>query len=499
MNFFYKETGKKQVHYFRNSKTENTSLFNGQHAAYKNGSTVKASSSATMLSQSPKKLFRFSILTIDLLCLNLITILLLQVLDPTNENNQPLLITTNLAWIVSSYITALYFGKERFVVRTIQAYFLYISLTLLLIFLFKSNFSRFFVLFNFACFGLTMTLSRAIFIGAFFYIQNSMLTCKYIVLGYNDLSHKLVNSLADNNRTHKMEGYFDDYVVTNTDVSFPLLGSLNDCLDFAIKNQVDEIYSTIPPESNPEIYNIAHQAESNFIRFRFVPDFSVFINKRVHISFIENMPVLSLRQEPLEDLGSRFKKRVFDIAFSSIMILFVLSWLVPIIAILIKIDSRGPVFFKQLRSGKNNMPFLCFKFRSLTVNEESDSKQVTRNDSRYTTLGKFLRKTNLDEFPQFFNVFQGYMSVVGPRPHMLKHTQQYSEVINQYMIRHYVKPGLTGLAQVNGYRGEITKEEDLSKRIEMDIRYMENWSMLLDIKIIFKTLFLSIKGDKNAF
>ena len=491
MNFFYKESRKKQLHFYKNGRSENTSLF----------SVAKTVEPDKFVSPLPKKLFRFSVLISDLVALNFVLILLFQILKLTKDpTNQPLFLTTNIAWIFSSYITALYFGKERFLIRTIQAYLLYTALTLLLIFLFKSNFSRPFVLLNFAGFGLTLIVSRTVFIGASSFIKNNMLTSKFIVLGYNDLSHKLVSNLRLQNRTFVMQGYFDDYnSATRYAKSAPILGCLGDSLAYAIENQIDEIYSTIPPETNPEIYEIAQQAESNFIRFRFVPDFSVFINRRVHLSFVEDLPVLSLRQEPLEDLGSRFKKRIFDIAFSSFVILFVLSWLVPIIAILIKLNSKGPVFFKQLRSGKNNMPFLCFKFRSLRVNDDADSKQVTKNDSRYTKLGKFLRKTNLDELPQFFNVFQGYMSVVGPRPHMLKHTEQYSEIINQYMIRHFVKPGLTGLAQVNGYRGEITKEEDLTKRIELDIKYMENWSMLCDIQIIFQTLYLSIKGDKNAF
>lgn len=453
------------------------------------------------MSLRPHKFFRFSVLISDLVLLNLILIVLLQLLRIGKDfNNQPFLITANFCWILSSYVTALYFSKERFLIRTIQSYLLYTALTLLLIFLFKSNFSRLFVVLNFVGFGLSLAITRVIFIGAYSYIKNNMLTNKFIVLGCNELSHKLVANLKIQNKAFQMEGYFDDYPpIGLKSIQHPFLGSIKESISYAIKNEVAEIYSTIPPENNPEIYEIAQQAERNFIRFRFVPDFSIFINRRVHVSFVEDLPVLSLRQEPLEDLGSRFKKRVFDVVFSSLVILFVLSWLVPIIALLIKLDSKGPVFFKQLRSGKNNMPFLCFKFRSLKINDESDLIQVSRNDTRYTRIGKFLRKTNLDEFPQFFNVFQGYMSVVGPRPHMLKHTEQYSEIINQYMIRHFVKPGLTGLAQVNGYRGEITKEEDLTKRIEHDIKYMENWRMLLDIQIILQTVYLSVKGDKNAF
>jgi putative colanic acid biosynthesis UDP-glucose lipid carrier transferase len=172
---------------------------------------------------------------------------------------------------------------------------------------------------------------------------------------------------------------------------------------------------------------------------------------------------------------------------------------VPLMALLIKLTSKGPVFFVQERSGKNNQYFYCLKFRTLDVNAEANTKQVTKDDKRITKLGRFLRKTNLDELPQFVNVLLGDMSVVGPRPHMLKHTSMFSELMAEYMIRHFVKPGVTGWAQVNGSRGEIKKHEDLRKRIEHDIWYMENWSIWLDLKIIWLTIFTTIKGDSNAY
>ena len=230
-----------------------------------------------------------------------------------------------------------------------------------------------------------------------------------------------------------------------------------------------------------------------------MPDYKIFVNRNIYVDFIDNIPILSLRNEPLEDTGNRLKKRFFDIFFSALIIIFLLSWLIPLIALLVKLDSKGPVFFRQLRSGKNNQPFMCLKFRSLRVNDEANSKQVTRNDNRITRLGRIMRKTNIDELPQFFNVFMGDMSVVGPRPHMLKHTEDFSHLYKQYMIRHFVKPGLTGWAQVNGFRGEITDNKLLQKRIEYDIWYMENWTLSLDLRIILMTAFLSIKGDKNAF
>jgi len=198
-------------------------------------------------------------------------------------------------------------------------------------------------------------------------------------------------------------------------------------------------------------------------------------------------------------MAGRIKKRLFDIVFSIMVSILLLSWLIPLMAILIKLDSRGPVFFVQLRSGINNRPFLCFKFRSLKLNNESDTKQVTQNDNRFTRLGKFLRKTNLDEMPQFLNVMMGDMSIVGPRPHMLKHTDEYSQLIGEYMVRQFLKPGITGWAQVNGYRGETKQVYLMHKRVEHDLWYMEHWSLWLDIRIIFMTIVNAIKGEKNAF
>jgi exopolysaccharide biosynthesis polyprenyl glycosylphosphotransferase len=192
------------------------------------------------------------------------------------------------------------------------------------------------------------------------------------------------------------------------------------------------------------------------------------------------------------------KKRVFDIIFSSLIIIFILSWLYPIIALLIKRESLGPVLFKQLRSGKDNQSFLCYKFRSMKVNNETD-KQATKDDARITKIGSFLRKTSLDELPQFFNVFLGDMSVVGPRPHPVNMTNEYGQVINQYMVRHFLKSGITGWAQVNGYRGETKDPMLMQRRVEHDVWYLENWSMWLDLKIVCKTVYNVLAGEESAY
>ncbi|HAN66077.1 MAG TPA: undecaprenyl-phosphate glucose phosphotransferase, partial [Chitinophagaceae bacterium] len=201
---------------------------------------------------------------------------------------------------------------------------------------------------------------------------------------------------------------------------------------------VQEIYSTITPEQNEYIYTLMAQAESEFIRFKVVPNLSFFFSKPVIIDYIRDLPILSPRSEPLDDVGNRFKKRLLDVTVSFLVCVFVLSWLIPLLGLLIKLESRGPIFFSQKRTGKNGQEFNCLKFRSMKPNKDSDSRQATKNDMRVTRIGKFIRKTSLDEFPQFINVLKGEMSLVGPRPHMVKHTSDYSKIVDQYMVRHFL-------------------------------------------------------------
>jgi putative colanic acid biosynthesis UDP-glucose lipid carrier transferase len=192
-------------------------------------------------------------------------------------------------------------------------------------------------------------------------------------------------------------------------------------------------------------------------------------------------------------------KRIFDIAFSLIIIIGLLSWLTPILAIIIRLDSKGSLFFVQKRNGLNSTEFKCFKFRSMEINELADIEQVSKNDARITRVGKFIRKTSIDELPQFFNVLFGDMSVVGPRPHMVSHTNMYAERIDKFMVRHFIKPGITGLAQTKGFRGEVETDKDIINRVRYDIFYIEKWSLLLDLKIIFKTIHNTLQGDKKAY
>ena len=411
----------------------------------------------------------------------------------------------NLLWMASVFLTALYLSKnwldiQNFSKETLKCYFITILGTLFFVFIIKKDYSRLFLTLSFIGFGMALIVNRFIFYVALEALKNNFQIRKnVIVLGKNDISKRLIHYFQKESKLVNVLGCFDDHPTASQNGELKIIGRLKDSVSFAKENDVTEIYSTIAPEAHPYLYDLAKDAENHFIHFKFVPDYQIFVNRNIFVDFIDDIPVLSLRNEPLEDTGNKIKKRIFDIIFSSLVIIFILSWLVPIIALIIKLTSKGPVFFIQLRSGKNNQAFNCLKFRSLRVNDDANEKQVTKNDNRITPIGRFLRKSNVDELPQFFNVFMGDMSVVGPRPHMLKHTTDFTNIYKQYMIRHFIKPGLTGWAQVHGFRGEIKDHDFLIKRIEYDIWYMENWSIWLDMKIIIMTIYTTIAGDKNAY
>jgi putative colanic acid biosynthesis UDP-glucose lipid carrier transferase len=214
---------------------------------------------------------------------------------------------------------------------------------------------------------------------------------------------------------------------------------------------------------------------------------------------IESLPVMAVRNEPMQAFHNRVIKRAFDIVFSTIFLLTIFPVLYVIFGILIKMSSPGPIIFKQTRTGIYGQDFDCYKFRSMHVNDLADKKQAEKHDPRITKIGYFLRRSNLDELPQFFNVLKGDMSVVGPRPHMLKHTELYSSIIDKYMVRHLIKPGITGWAQVNGYRGETKTMEQMEGRVRSDVWYLENWSFILDLKIVLVTILNMFHGEKNAY
>ena len=323
---------------------------------------------------------------------------------------------------------------------------------------------------------------------------------RVVIIGGGEVAKQLNNYFtSDDVLGVKLMGIFSDVNILFDTKKKVLRGGFQDLEAFVLENNIDEIFYTMPLTYTKKIKTLVDFCDKYMIRFKIVPDFRGFIFKRVNIDFFDDVPVITLREEPLRDFVNRFLKRIFDFIFSVFVIVFFLSWLYPLIAILIKLSSRGPVLFKQLRSGVNNEEFVCYKFRSMTMNSDSESKQAIQGDRRITKLGTFLRKSSLDEFPQFINVLMGDMSIVGPRPHMLSHTKEYSELIHKYMVRQLVKPGITGIAQVRGYRGETKEIEDMEGRVRLDVWYIENWSLSLDINIVFMTIWNIFKGDEKAY
>ena len=315
---------------------------------------------------------------------------------------------------------------------------------------------------------------------------------KTIIIGNNES----VSELKEFFITQKELGYENRKTFnfkTPTDLN------LNECFDFIVSRNIDEVYCSANELEENQINLLIEFCENNFKILKFISKRGGLLSKKLKTDTYGLSTVQSLREMPLSNDFNTFLKRVFDIFFSLLVIFFFLSWITPIIGLLIKIESRGPVFFKQTRNGIKFREFTCYKFRSMVENTNADIQQATKNDKRVTIVGKILRKTSLDELPQFYNVLIGNMSVVGPRPHMIRENERYSKSVNKFMVRHFVKPGITGLAQVKGFRGEIETDEDIINRVKYDIYYLENWSLILDLNIVFLTSINFLTGHKKAY
>lgn len=410
------------------------------------------------------------------------------------------------SWFVLTFLTGIYrrnsiIRNSNFILATLQVnifLYLFIFMTLFLSVHRQILVNSFIYFFLLNSLGLVVLRIGYLFVKKKFSGNNDMLN-RVAILGYNPTALKLAAYLEDDLVQTKLIGFFANKNDVNDLTPYPVLSDLTNAVKAATLHHVEEIFSTISPEEDSSIYDLMRQSEKNCIRFKFVPSLDIFYKKPYHTVFFNDLPVLSPYPDPLDDAGNRMKKRIFDLAVSSLVCLFILSWLIPFLSILIYMESKGPVIFRQRRTGKRDRPFTCLKFRTMSVNHNREHIQASKNDSRVTKVGAFLRKSSLDEFPQFINVLLGQMSIIGPRPHMISHTAAFSEVVDHYMVRQLLKPGITGWAQVNGYRGEITHPDQLQMRISHDIWYLQNWSIGLDMKILFLTASSIFKGDKHAY
>ncbi|MEP4535164.1 MAG: undecaprenyl-phosphate glucose phosphotransferase [Cyclobacteriaceae bacterium] len=316
-----------------------------------------------------------------------------------------------------------------------------------------------------------------------------------IIIGHNQLAEDLVNVFeVDKGIGYNFLGYFDDDLPIDK-----RKGTIDEVREFAIENKVDIIFCYLPKIGEEATTELVNFAENNLIKVKIISQFSALGFNNLAIQNYGSIPTINITALPLDKKVNQFVKRAFDVVFASCVLLFVLSWLVPIISLLIRFESKGPIFFRQERNGLNNKKFKIWKFRSMYVHDDSKVIQAQKGDNRITTIGAFLRKSSIDELPQFFNVLAGDMSVVGPRPHAVKHNEEFRKKIDRFIQRHAVKPGITGLAQAKGFRGETTTFSDIHGRVKLDRFYVKNWSLILDFKIIILTIVTILKGSENAY
>lgn len=436
-------------------------------------------------------------LIFDLIMLNLaIAVMAWISLDIKLKNYHEMsmyLLHGNLSWIITYFIFSkknLYLRDGFFnrIIRISKRTLLFFGVLVIVAFIMPKQYSRIFLVEYTALFYAGKLL--------FYYLLYKYLKFnrkkgrhinRVVIVGLNETSQVLRTIISSN----YLLGYrFVGFLSSETSHNPEVIGHPDDLESIIEENHIQMVFVilSLSPDENKR-KELLKTCNRKGIRLRFIPENQRWFKARYNLESVGPIVVINPQEMPLDELGSRVWKRLFDIAFSLIAILFVFSWLFPILAILIKISSNGSVFFIQKRTGIDNKPFNCIKFRSMQVNGHADTKQATANDSRITWVGNFMRRTNLDELPQFFNVLMGQMSIVGPRPHMLKHTEVYSELIQYYLTRHYIKPGITGWAQVSGYRGETNELWKMQRRVDFDKEYIENWTFWWDVKIIWMTVF----------
>lgn len=323
-------------------------------------------------------------------------------------------------------------------------------------------------------------------------------TRTFVIAGGGELGQKLLNKISTNQTLGLIfKGYYDDRNINRNSENIEIEGDLDKLVADCKQGKIDRVYITLPMRAEKRIKWLMNELADSTASVYLVPDIFIFELLHARSDVIAGIPTISIYDSPL-DGSNAIIKRIEDLVLSSIILILITPILI-VISIAVKVTSSGPVLFKQIRYGMDGKPIKVWKFRSMTVMENGTKvTQAKRNDIRLTQIGSFIRSTSLDELPQFFNVLQGRMSIVGPRPHAVAHNEEYRTIINGYMLRHKVKPGITGWAQVNGWRGETDTLDKMEKRVEYDLDYIRNWSLGFDIKIVISTVF---KGfiDRNAY
>ncbi|OWP84766.1 hypothetical protein BWK59_03625 [Flavobacterium davisii] len=424
----------------------------------------------------------------------LLIVWLLLLLFPVLTFNLKEIISLLIVWTITSNFTEFYeiyrfTAPVKFFFKTLKQLSIFSSIFITLIFILEKGVTHQLVFKYLFCLTLFVTFFK-------FGIYYSLRKYRQLLGG----NYRRVIIIGQKEKAIELADFFKQ----NKDLGYRLYSMISENISFIelkkiIKEQsIDEIYCDLNSISKEYSDDVIAYAHNHFKTIKLIPDNSA-LSHNMSLDYYGYIPLISIRKTPLELWFNHWIKRLFDILFSFLVILFVLSWLIPLIALLIKIDSKGPIFFKQQRHGINNQSFDCFKFRSMKINDLADRQLASKDDERVTSLGKFLRKSSIDEMPQFINVLLGDMSVVGPRPQMLSVNEDYAQRFDKFMERHYIKPGVTGLAQIKGCRGEILTDQDIEDRLKFDLFYIENWTLLLDIKIILVTLKKFILGDEKAY
>ncbi len=446
-----------------------------------------------------KKLIR---MLIDLIGINLsysVTFFLVSGDLTAQKEHFYLGIIINLLWFSTLALANKLYGRFEYTTFKVEMesvfnnYVLhFIGLAIIYVSLFEFGW-EFFVVFY-------ITLAMLLPLGRFLlkrYIPNigRVEMLNYIVIGYCDVLKKVEGTIS-NAHLGKVK-YLGSF---GKDIPQPYkkIGTIEGIYDYIQNNDVRMILYASNEMKGTEVRKLMNYALLNFMDFKIIPLEVDLISRGVKMEVHNGYPIISVKDEDIARLRNRFLKRTFDIVFSSLVIVFLLSWLYPLLSFLIKKQSPGPVLFNQERVGYRNQHFICHKFRSMVINDEADTKQATKDDVRITKIGAFMRRTNLDEMPQFFNVFKGDMSVVGPRPHPVRLDKELGHEIESYILRHYTKPGITGWAQVNGYRGPTETKEAKEGRTKHDVWYLRNWSFFFDLRIVYLTVF-GKKTQENAF
>jgi len=416
----------------------------------------------------------------------------------------------NFIWYFTTNITEFYnsFSSYSFssqFVAIIKNATIQIITAVLFIFLVKEDlFTRNFIVLYFLFINSLICLKIVIYKQVQKNIQaKGKHTRNLIIIGANSIGAEFSNLVESSLEFgYKFIGFVDDKPESST----KYLGQIKNLNDLISSRNIDEIVIAIPNYDPQMLKNIINICNKNAVRIHIIPDYFQFLSKKFTVNMVGNFPIITMRNEPLSEIQWRFIKRSFDIIFSFAISLLILTWLLPLISLIVKLSSPGPVFFVQERVGLKNKKFKCYKFRSMYENyslNENEFIPTVENDSRVTAIGKLLRSSNLDELPQLINIFKGDMSIVGPRPHALNFNNEYIRYYDNIKLRHLVKPGLTGWAQIHGLRGDVADPVENRKktieRIEYDIWYIENWNFGLDIQIILLTIWQMLTHNTRGY